>query len=235
MENQSPFPSPQTSRPCTPFLDMAKASSSSTSTLTSQNQYCIIQMQGWLVYVCLRIKKIIFLAVLGILYLALLLLLGNQEESHQESKGTKLEMFYDAQMKDDRKSCQGLILEGNKTDVTEVHQKLSENSAVPKNGKSISFKQQKIVDEPKLMSSASEPSAEYSTSKCISSLPAAANGSGDLNEKENSLKTSKGKKSGDIKTHQGRHVPGIGPIVDAIQLQAVIDYLEGALIPYLFW
>lgn len=144
-----------------------------------------------------------------------------------ESSGTQLETFYDAQVKDGQRSSLGLVMEGKETDGFQTHQKLIGNSTVSKNDKSISLKQQKIVDEPKLMSSASEPSTEYS--KCIGSLSTEANGSGDLNEKESSPRTStKGKKRRDIRAQQ--HIPGIGPVVDAVQLQAVIDYLEGTLL-----
>ncbi|XP_034233759.1 uncharacterized protein LOC117640891 isoform X2 [Thrips palmi] len=176
VEMHCPFPSPPTSRPCTPFIDMGNAS---TTTLTSQNQQCISKEQ-------------------------------ENKEAHPEAR---LETFYDAKPKGSHHSSQELTEKGKiATDMQEPQPDPQNNEK-----RSISLIEQSTVNEPKIKSSASVPSSALTTT-----MKQTSSGRGDSAQVPTSIR----KRSSDGVRNK-RHIPGIGALVDAIQIQAVINYLEG--------
>ncbi|XP_026282591.1 uncharacterized protein LOC113209355 isoform X1 [Frankliniella occidentalis] len=184
VETSSPFPSPNSSRPCTPYHNMENAS---TTTLTPQSSRGV----------------------------------------HPESEdGAHLETFYDAEVKGSIHSSQELTIEGNNLKMTEpltTSPGLSSGSDHDK--RSVSLIQQRSLDEPKLTTSISAPNTAYTyvTEKASPSKP--ANGRGDVDEKLFSPKVLSQEPV--VKSKRVFHVPGIGAAIDAVQMQAVIDYLEG--------
>lgn len=94
--------------------------------------------------------------------------------------------------------------------------------------KSQSLMQQITVDEPKVTSSISVPSMAIiaSSDKNISSR--ADVGHGDVSAGVVSLKAPSRESSTRSKRGTGRRcIPGIGAVVDPVQIQAVVDYIEG--------
>ncbi|KAJ1520576.1 hypothetical protein ONE63_003688 [Megalurothrips usitatus] len=86
--------------------------------------------------------------------------------------------------------------------------------------------QQNTVDEPEIISSVSVPNTSIRATK-----HKIASGHGDVEEKssrsshqEHPVKMIKDNQK---ESTSKRHVPGIGAVVDAVQMQAVLDYLEG--------
>lgn len=146
---------------------------------------------------------------------------------HPESEdGAHLETFYDAEVKGSIHSSQELTIEGNNLKMTEpltTSPGLSSGSDHDK--RSVSLIQQRSLDEPKLTTSISAPNTAYTfvTEKASPSKP--ANGRGDVDEKLFSPKVLSQEPV--VKSKRVFHVPGIGAAIDAVQMQAVIDYLEG--------
>lgn len=122
-----------------------------------------------------------------------------------------METFYEAQPKGSLHSSQELLDEGKNSADMEEFQPGYQN----KEKRSISLIQQSTLDDPKIKSSASVPSTATMTMKYKGS------GLGDTSQKKITIR----KRSSD--GVQNRHVPGIGAAVDAIQIQAVINYFEG--------
>ncbi|KAK3907441.1 Ropporin-1-like protein [Frankliniella fusca] len=138
-----------------------------------------------------------------------------------------LETFYDAEIKGSLHSSQEMAIEGNNLKMAEPPSTSSAglHSGLDNGKRSVSLVQQSPVDEPKVTTSISAPSAATTSLKQKASSSKAANGRGDVDEKQVSAEIM----SQEYMTKSKRtiHVPGIGAVVDAVQMQAVIDYLEG--------
>lgn len=143
-----------------------------------------------------------------------------QEQANYESfPKPSLETFFDASMNGSPHSSQEFVPEGKKledeqhTDVLNIEKR------------SVSL-QQNTVDEPEIISSVSVPNTSIRATK-----HKIASGHGDVEEKssrsshqEHPVKMIKDNQK---ESTSKRHVPGIGAVVDAVQMQAVLDYLEG--------
>ncbi|XP_034233760.1 ropporin-1-like protein isoform X3 [Thrips palmi] len=135
------------------------------------------------------------------------------EENKEAHPEARLETFYDAKPKGSHHSSQELTEKGKiATDMQEPQPDPQNNEK-----RSISLIEQSTVNEPKIKSSASVPSSALTTT-----MKQTSSGRGDSAQVPTSIR----KRSSDGVRNK-RHIPGIGALVDAIQIQAVINYLEG--------
>lgn len=128
---------------------------------------------------------------------------------NKEPHPGKLETFYDAKPKGSVHSSQEIIEEGKSKSNTDMHEPQPGSQNIEK--RSVSLIEQTTLEEPKIKTSASVPT----TMKQKSGV-----------QEHSSQDPILIRKSSDGVLKR-RHVPGIGAIVDAIQIQAVINYLEG--------